>query len=140
MAHSYNATGIDPDAKSYDLLPDGRYTLQITKSEEAQSKNKNFMAKLECEVLNNADYNGRKVFHNVTFLAPTEKGAGMAIHFLKTICQPFEGQIEIDIPAWKGARFIATLGKATYTSEKTGQPVTKNEIKKVEKDLDWIPF
>lgn len=136
----YDATGIDPDQKSFEPLPDGTYTLKITKTEETESKKGNLMAKVECEVINNPDYNGRKIFHNVTFLAPTEKGAGMAIHFLKTISQQWEGKIQIDIPSWVGAQFIAKLGQASYVSPKTGQKVDKNEIKAVEKDPNWIPF
>lgn len=140
MGRPYDATGIDPDAVGFALLPDGKYTLKITKATEKASKNGNLMASLECEVINNQEFNGRKVFHNVTFLAPSEKGAGMAIHFLKTISQPWEGKIEIDIPAWEGAQFIALIGKDTYFSNKTGKNVDKNEIKKVEKDASWIPF
>lgn len=137
---SYDATGIDPDVKSFELMPDGKYTLKITKAERTKSKNGNLMAKLECEIINNPDFNGRKVFHNVTFVDPGSKGAGMAINFLKTISQPWEGKIQIDIPAWEGAQFIATLGKTAYTSTKTGKLVDKNEILKVEPDANWIPF
>lgn len=136
----YDATGIDPDQKSFEPLPDGTYTLKITKTEETESKRGNLLAKIECEVMNNLEFNGRKVFHNVTFLNPTEKGAGMAIHFLKTISQPWEGKIDIDIPAWVGAQFNAKLGKASYVSPKSGKRVEKNEIKAVEKDPNWIPF
>lgn len=137
---TYDATGINPDVQSFELMPDGKYTLKITKSERTKSKNGNLMSKLECEVINNPEFNGRKVFHNVTFLDPDAKGAGMAIHFLKTISQPWEGKITLDIPGWEGSQFIATLGKSTYYSEKKKMNVDKNEIKKVEKDANWIPF
>lgn len=139
MPRPYDATGIDPTQKSFELLPDGKYTLRIAKAEETESKNRHLMAKLECEVINNQDFNGRKVFHNVTFVPKTEKGAGMAIHFLKTIGQPWEGQIDIDIPAWEGATFQAKLGRASYTN-KAGQLVHKNEIKAVEPVEEGIPF
>ncbi len=140
MSFNYNATGIDTNQKSFDPLPDGKYTLRITKAEEAQSKNKNFMAKLECEVINNQEFNGRKVFHNVTFMSdPQAKGAGMSVHFLKTIGQPWEGEIEIDVPAWEGATFVAKLAKASYTN-KAGMLVHKNEIKAVEPVEEGIPF
>lgn len=139
MARAYDATGIDPDVKLFEPMPDGQYKLIITKAEETESKNGNLMAKLECEVINNEEFNGRRVFHNVTFLAPTEKGAGMAIHFLKTIGQPWEGKIDIDINGWEGATFVAKLVKASYTN-KFGKLVWKNEIKGVEKDPEAIPF
>lgn len=140
MPTAYDATGIDPDARTFELLPDGNYTLKIVKAEETKSKAGNLMAKVECEVVNNLDFNGRKVFHNVTFLDPKEKGAGMAIHFLKTIAQPWEGKIEIDIPRWEGATFLAKVGKSSYVSQKTGKTVDRNEIKAVDKDPDFIPF
>lgn len=139
MPRPYDATGIDTTQRSFELMPDGKYTLKITKTEETESKNRNLMAKLECEVVNNEEFNGRRVYHNVTFLAPSEKGAGMAIHFLKTISQPWEGKIDIDIPAWQGAQFIAKLGKASYKN-KDDILVYKNEIKAVEVDPSWIPF
>ena len=135
----YDATGVDLTQRSFELLPDGKYTLKITKAEESKSSKGNLMAKLECEVINDIDHNKRKIFHNVTFVAPTEPGAGMAIHFLKTIQQPHEGQIDIDIPAWVGAQFIAKLGHTQYTN-KAGKVVDKNEIKAVEPDPDFIPF
>lgn len=137
---TYDSTGIDPDASNFELMPDGKYTLRITKSERTISKKGNLMAKLECEIINNPDFNGRKVFHNVTFLAPDAKGAGMAIHFLKTISQPWEGKIDIKISEWLGAQFIAKVGKSSYESEKHKKIVWKNEIQSVEKDLEWIGF
>lgn len=140
MPVRFNATGIDPTVRSYTPLPDGTYTLKIAKAEETKSKKGNLMAKLECEVINNLEYNTRKVFHNVTFLPASEKAAGMAIHFLKTIGQPWEGEIDIDIPAWVGAQFVAKLGQDSYLSEKSGKTVLKNEIKAVEKDPEAIPF
>lgn len=140
MTRSYDATGIDLKQNTFEPLPDGNYTLIITKAEETESKNKNLMAKLECEVINNQEHNGRKVFHNVTFLDPGERGAGMAIHFLKTIGQPYEGKIDIDIPSWVGGQFKAKLKKASYVSPKTHQTVWKNEIKAVESVDQEIPF
>lgn len=140
MGDAYDSTGIDPDAKSFDLLPDGKYTLKIDKAERTISSNGNLMAKLECKVINNPDYNDRIIFHNVTFLSPEKKGSGMAIHFLKTICQPWEGKIDINIPDWVGASFIAKVGHGQYESQKYKKMMDKNEINAVEPDPAMIPF
>lgn len=115
----------------FELLPDGEYELQITNTEERKTKAGDPMVNVECEVINNPDYNGRKVFYNVSFLPKDKPGAGMSTHFMKTINQPWEGTIDVDCADWVGEKFKAKIGSREYT-KKDGTKATVNDIKGIE--------
>ena len=123
---------------NFKLLPAGEYELQITDFKEGKTKNQDPMVNLTCEVINNADYNGTTVFHNVSFLPKDKTGAGMASHFLKTIGQPFEGAVEVAPSDWIGEKFKAKIGEREY-KKKDGTMAKTNEIKQV-MEADSIPF
>ena len=123
---------------NFKLLPAGEYELQITDFKEGKTKNQDPMVNVTCEVINNADYNGTTVFHNVSFLPKDKPGAGMASHFLKTIGQPFEGALEINPDDWVGEKFKAKIGEREY-KKKDGTMAKTNEIKQV-LESDSIPF
>lgn len=126
----FNIDAVEPTSGGgFSLLPDGDYDLVITKVEEKTSKKGYPMVNVTCEVQNNADYNGKKVFHNVTFLKEGEKGAGMSRHFLKCINQPF-GAGEVDPQNWIGETFKAKISSRTYTKG-DGNKATVNDIKEV---------
>lgn len=126
----------ESDGKGFTLLPDGEYELQITKTEERKTQKGYPMVNCECEVVNNPEYNGRKVFHNVSFLPketdgkPTP-GAGMSTHFMKCINQVNEGIADIDCASWVGEKFKAKLGSREYT-KKDGTKATVNNIEGVD--------
>lgn len=116
------------------LLPAGTYELVITKIEEKKTSKGFPMVNVTCEVLNSPEYNGAKVFHNVSFLPKTEKGAGMSSHFLKCINQPYQGDIQVDPAAWVGEDFKAKLIQEDFTytkGDKSGQTKKVNSIKEV---------
>lgn len=116
------------------LLPAGTYDLVITKVEEKKSGKGHPMVNVTCEVLNNPEFNGAKVFHNVTFLPKADKGSGMSSHFLKCINQPYEGAIEVDSSKWVGESFKAKLVQEDFTytkGEKIGQVKKVNAIKEI---------
>ena len=134
----YDATGVDPDSKGTSkVLPKGWYDLEIvefvskagdTYPKEGRTKNNDPMVNILCEVFNNDEFEGERVFHTVTFLPakgadgkPTP-GAGMSVHFLKTIGQPFEGKIKPDPMAWVGERFSGYIIQDEYKGR------TKNKI------------
>ncbi len=121
----------------FTLLPAGTYDLVVIEAKETnaggmplKSKKGDPMVNVTCEVKNNEEYNGKKVFHNVTFLPKDKPGAGMASHFLKCINQPYEGAITVDVPAWVGEDFKAKIGPRTYTKT-DGTEGKTNEIKEV---------
>lgn len=125
---------------NFSLLPAGDYDLQITDTEERKTKNNDPMVNVTCEVINNPEFNGKTVFHNVSFLPKDKPGAGMASHFLKCIGQPFEGAVEVNPDAWIGEKFKSKIGERKYT-KKDGAKAKTNEIKMVKPfDSDVILF
>ena len=119
------------------LLTQGKYELLITKVEEKKSKNGYPMVNVTCEVQNNEEFNGAKVFHNVTFLPKDKPGAGMSTHFLKTIGEPWEGAIEVNPDAWVGEDFIAKISTREY-DKKDGTKGKTNNIDEIESSD--VPF
>jgi hypothetical protein len=120
------------------LLTPGKYELLITKVEEKTSKKGNYpMVNVTCEVQNNEEFNGAKVFHNVTFLPKDKPGAGMSTHFLKTIGQPWDGAIEVNPDAWVGEDFTAKISTREY-EKKDGTKGKTNNIDEIESSD--VPF
>ena len=116
------------------LLPAGTYDLLITKVEEKKSSKGYPMVNVTCEVTNNPELNGSKVFHNVTFLPKDAKGSGMSSHFLKCINQQYEGAVSVDPDAWVGEDFKAKIIQEDFTftkGEKIGQTKKTNAIKEI---------
>lgn len=118
------------------LLPAGKYDLVITKVEEKKSKSGFPMVNVTCEVHNNTDFNGAKVFHNVTFLPKDKPGAGMSTHFLKMINQPWEGVVEVDPSKWVGEDFTAKISTREY-DKKDG---TKGKTNNIDEIIESVPF
>lgn len=119
------------------LLPDGIYELQITDAKEGKSKAGDIMVNVTCEVINNNEFNGAKVFYNVTFMPKEKPGAGMSTHFLKTIGQPWDGAIIVEPDNWVGEQFKAKIGTREYKN-KMGNTVKTNDIKDIEEA--GVPF
>ena len=120
-----------PESEGFQLLPDGTYEFQITDTEERKTGNGDPMVNCECEVINNPEHNGRRVFTNVSFLPKDKPGAGMSTHFLKCINQPWEGSIEVNHVNWIGEKFKAQVSTRSYKN-KNGEEKTVNDLKKIE--------
>lgn len=130
----FDATGIDMDQK-FEPAPAGEYWLQITDVSETDkngnervTKNGDPYVRVECEIVDDAEWAGKKVWNNVIFLYPGEdgkvrRGAWIALVFLKAIGQPHEGRFKPDPNLWVGKRFRAKL-KITKDSQGNG----RNEI------------
>lgn len=149
MSFTFDATGIEPSTQGQaKLLPKKWFAFQIipfvtkdgTKeypmegfTKEAKYPKVDFLA----EVIDDEEFNGERIFHTVTFMPKGKDGSGMAIHFLKTIGQPYEGKIKPDAQAWVGAKFMGYAVTDSYNGK------TKNklgEIKIYEPKKDGVPF
>jgi hypothetical protein len=97
-----NLDGV-PENKMNEPLPEGRYNLRIKSATEKVTKAGDPMVVVDYEVMD-GPHAGRNVrFHNVVFFKDKErKGAGMSKTYLKTIGEPFEGQITVDSNRWIG--------------------------------------
>lgn len=120
MPYRYNATGINADTGYPIITEPGWYPFRITVATEGQSKTGNYQVTVDCACLD-ARWKDYSVRHWVTFFKKGEKGAGMAIHFLKAIGQPYEGQIEIDPMAWERKVFMGKVVVNEYQGKKNNK-------------------
>lgn len=113
----FDATGIEPTTQGQGkLFPKQWFMFEVIEhtSNKGQTyplegltkENKYPKVDLLVECVDDGEYLGQRMFHTVTFMPKDKDGAGMAIHWLKTINQPFEGKINIDTKAWVGERFM----------------------------------
>lgn len=143
--YEYDSTGVKMDAPGGKFtLPDGDHTFRIVEAKPGKSKKGYFMVECICEVINELDLIGRRLKHWVTFLPPESKGAGMAIHFLKVIGQPWEGKFKITSADWIGCTFVGKTKTEPYTN-KEGKTFQQSKIDSVDylpgaKAADEIPF
>lgn len=135
---TYDSTGIKVDEKqSFEkkLMPKGMYDFEIvefmSKSGnqyplEGTTKNGDPKVDFLAEVTTEGEFKGERVFHSVSFLKKESPGAGMAIHFLKTIDQPHEGKFSVNPSDWVGQEFRGYVIQDEYNGRKS------NKIKGVE--------
>jgi hypothetical protein len=121
------------------MIPEGKHLFKIAKAEESTSAKGNFMVKIKCEVINNPELVMASTNHTVTFVDPTSRGAGMAVHFLKTIEEPWEGKIQVVPENWVGCTFWGTVKHEQYQSKKDGKTYTSAKIIDVQPSGE-IPF
>lgn len=135
MSFRYNSTGIDPDAQ-FPLLPDGKwFPFRIFEAKDATSKSGHPMVVCKVEPYNVPEYPSEDftVFHYVTFLPPDSKGAGINVHFRKSIGVPWEGDVDVIAEDWVGKKFMGKVGHDTYQGKKNHKIV---EVSPMPKDLD----
>lgn len=145
----FDATGIEPSTGGGQkkLLPKQWFTFEIvpfttkdgskTYPLEGYTKKNNYpKVDVLVEVVDEGEFKGERVFHTVTFMPKGTEGAGMAIHWLKTIGEPHEGKIRPNPQNWAYKRFQGF----PFTDEYNGKKNNKlGEIKPIEKSDD-IPF
>lgn len=114
MSFPYDGTGVTTG--NFTLIPNGWYPFQIFDAEEGTSRggHKQVLVKAACL---DGRYKDQTVWHWITFLPKENKGAGMALHFLKSIEQAHDGQIVVEPGAWKGKRFMGKVYSDTYNGK-----------------------
>lgn len=143
MTFLYDATGIS--AGGVMVAPEGVYTLKIVDATDEKEgfprvSKKGFpMVYAKCEIANDGEWLGTPISHWVTFMPKGEKGAGMAVNFLKTIGEPYENQLEVKPQNWIGKQFRA---KISVEKDLRGRP--QNRIAFLMDDVktsdDQVPF
>ena len=154
MPFDFDATGyVEEQKKGFEkkLLPKGNYNFEIVEFTakdgriyplEGSTKDGKFTkVDVLCEV-SDGEFKGERIFHSVTFKplkqpdGTSTPGAGMAIHWLKTIGQPWENKFSIDSSAWVGAEFRGYVIQDEYQGKKS------NKIKGIEpiKKEEGLPF
>lgn len=92
------------------------------------------------EVTDEGEYKGVRVFHTVTFMPKEKDGSGMAIHFLKTINQPWEGKIKPNSQEWIGEEFLGYAIEDEYNGKKKNKWGEIKPVPSDKKETDDIPF
>ena len=132
MPFAYDATGIDPDM-SFPVLEGKKwYSYEIMETEAKKNKSGNNMVvcKVKC-ITKGFEGVGGTIYHYVSFPPKGEKGAGIGVHFLKAIGEPFEGELDIDEFAWLTKRFDGYTIVEEYEGKK------RNKITQVEAYQHW---
>ena len=110
MGFKYSSAGIQERPS----LPDGIYILRIVNAVEGETKNGDDKVTVDY-VIAEGPQAGKKVnYHTVTFFDDKDRpGAHIAVHYLKVIGEPWEGDFEVKPENWVGK-----LVKAKVYSEK----------------------
>lgn len=131
MSFDYDGTGVTPQQTGeFKLLPDGWYLLKVDEIEKVgQSKEKKHPLVTVNLKVADGQYKGNGIrYHNITFLPKDEPGAGMAIHWLKSIGQPWENKFKVSPKSWVGAMFYGQV-KSRKKSEDSNK--IYNEVKAI---------
>lgn len=150
-----NSTGIDPDATVQGkLLPKGWYTFEVVQFTskagdsyplECKSSKGDPQVNVMLQVVDDPENNGNRVFHTVTFL-PKEKngkptpGAGMWVHWLKTIDEPWEGEVEVMPGEWIGKKFKGYAIEDEYNGKKKNKLGEIKPLAATKLDTDDVQF
>lgn len=109
-------------ASGFADIPKGTKVLMVVKKATgAKSGQGNPYVTINLEVYA-GEYAGAKInFHNVTFLPKDHKYAGIALHVLKCLLQPYEGKFSVNPDAWVGKFVYVTAGVETrpYKDQET---------------------
>jgi len=129
MSFNYDATGVDASGGFPVIEDEGWFPFSIGVATEGKSKNGDYQVVVDTVCLNSKwkDYGVR---HWVTFLPPGSPGAGMAIHFLKCIGQPYEGALNVDPMAWERKNFMARVIVNKYKDD-NGNEKTNNKLAEI---------
>lgn len=135
---NYKADANAEQNEQYKPAPRGIYTLQISDYSDGEVTKTGKhpgtpMTKLICEICDEGEHFGKKVWHNVVWVPPGRAGHGLAVHFLHAVGLPYDGEFEFDESELQGRRFRALVGVKTYDKINEGQKITceKNYIEEV---------
>jgi hypothetical protein len=117
------------------LVPKGRYLLRISKVDEGFSGNGDYKVTVTFEVAAPKDFALISIpFHNVTFLPAGRPGSGIAIHFLKSIGEPWEERETLDInpERWIGKLLWAEVDVNKYQKTMPDGNVVDRQTNKIQ--------
>lgn len=120
MPRRYDGTGVDASDGYPIIETPGWYPFRIVVATERESKNGDYQVTVDTVCLDPRwkDYPVRTW---VTFLPKEQKGAGMALHFLKCIGEPYEGVIDVNPMAWERKTFMGKVEISEYQGKKNNK-------------------
>lgn len=120
MGTRYDGTGVDASGGFPIIEKEGWYPFRIVLATPGKSKDGNYQVVVDAACLDSRwkDYNVR---HWVTFLPKENRGAGMALHFLKCIDEPYEGIFDIEPMAWERKIFMGKVSISEYQGKRNNK-------------------
>jgi hypothetical protein len=128
----YDATGVDANGGFSIIEKPGWYPFRILVASPRESKNGNYQVTVDSACLD-PKWRDYMVRHWVTFLSKEQKGAGMAIHFLKCIGEPHEGVIDVDPLSWERKTFMGKVEISEYQGKRNNK---FSEISPIKDDVE----
>lgn len=131
LEFSWNAGGQEP--MDFSPMKPGKYKVCIVEVKPGTSRNGDMMIETHC-IVDQEEGKGRHIWNRVTFISEGKPGAGIAVHFLKSIGEPFDvhNDFKVKPKDWIGKRFIATVINDRYTNPMTMEEKITNKISGVE--------
>jgi hypothetical protein len=126
MGFRYDATGVDANGGYPIIETEGWYPFKIVDATPGKSKNGDFQVTVDA-VCTDRRWKDYKVRHWVTFLPKTtpdglpNKGAGMAIHWLKSIGEPYENVLDVEPRDWENATFMGKVIISEYQGKRNNK-------------------
>lgn len=112
--------------------PRGIYTILVVNTEDGRTKESNRpKVNLECEIADEGEHYGKKVWLTITQIPKGEKGHGLMIHSLHAFGLVLDGGYELDTADLQGKQARALLGVTTREKIKDGTTYV-NEVNFVE--------
>lgn len=112
--------------------PRGIYTIQVLETEDGTTKeSKRPKVDLECEIVDEGEHYGKKVWLTITHIPKGEKGHGLMIHSLHAFGLALNGNYELDTSDLQGQTARALLGVTTREKVKDGTTYL-NEVNFIE--------
>lgn len=142
MSYRYDATGVDASGGFPLIDVPGWYPFKIAVTTEGESKNGDYQVTVDA-TCQDRRFKDISVRHWVTFMPKGNKGAGMAIHFLKSIGEPYEGVLDINPMSWEGKTFMGKVSVNEYQGKRNNKFDEISPIKSdasIPKKDDEIPF
>lgn len=131
LEFSWNAGGQEP--MDFSPMKPGKYAVCIIEVKPSRSQKGDAMIETHC-VVDQDEGRGRHIWNRITFISEGKPGAGIAVHFLKSIGEPFDihNDFKVNAKNWLGRRFMATVINDRYTNPVTMETKVTNKITGVE--------
>jgi len=113
--------GVDEQKEfgSRELLPDGKYNLQIVETLGKETKKGDPMISIKLLCVE-GQYSGSWVWDNIVIPTPDSPGwgiAGRTMHFLHCIGEPFQGNFAWNSDNWMYKNVKVSVGKELYNDK-----------------------
>lgn len=115
----------------FEPAPRGIYTIQVANYRDGMTQTKRPMVVLECEVADEGEAFGKKVWLTITQIPKGQKGHGIMVHALHAFGLAHDGDLDFDTNDFQGRQARALLGVKPYTKVKDGKTYT-NDVNYIE--------